>query len=35
MNLQETHLKVNWRKDTLEFSKAVFGILQTQFIDGQ
>jgi len=35
MNLQETHSKVYRRKDTLEFSKADFGILQTQLIDGR
>jgi len=35
MNLQETHPKVYWRKDTLKFSRAEFGMLQTQLINRQ
>jgi len=35
MNLQETRSKVYRRKDTLGLSKADFGILQTQLIDGR
>jgi len=35
MNLRETRSKVYRRKDTLGFSQADFGILQTQLIDGR
>ena len=35
MNPQETHSKVHRRKDTLEFSRAVFCILQTKSLLGR